>query len=155
MSIIEKLKKLNITESANVILTYKEGCDVFVHNETAVDDAINYTDVISEFADLVATPGLKAEVPYCGNVLAVMREEGHLDDYERDGTFQEYIAAVITENFYDQEFIESSVEQYDYKRGYCTLETTVAVPFGNLIAAHPCIDNWTVSVPMENGVLTL
>ena len=35
-----------------VTLTFEEGTDVFVHNETEVEDAINETSVINEFASL-------------------------------------------------------------------------------------------------------
>ena len=122
MSITEKLQSLNLTNDSFVTLTYSEGTDVFVHNDTAVDTAISDTDVINQFASLVATPGLKAEVPYVGLVIEAMRENGFLEDYERGGTalFEDYISEVLAENFYDQEFIDKSIQQYDYKRGYCT-----------------------------------
>ena len=73
---VNKIKSMNLPADATVTLTYSEGTDVFVHNETAVDTAIAGTDVISEFASLVVTPGLQAEVPYVGPVLETMRSEG-------------------------------------------------------------------------------
>ena len=69
MSVFDRLIGLDLPTDTKVTMSYSEGTDVFVHNETAVDDAIGYTDVIQTFSDLVATPGLQAEVPYCGNVL--------------------------------------------------------------------------------------
>ncbi len=156
MSITEKLQNLNLANDSFVTLTYSDGTDVFVHNDTAVDTAISDTDVINQFASLVATPGLKAEVPYVGPVLETMRNDGFLDDYERGSfAFEDYISEVLTENFYDQEFIDKSIKQFDYKRGFCTLETTVNVPFQNFIDTQPFVGGWTVSVQTDNGTLTL
>ena len=124
MSVIMKLQALKLPEDAVVNLSYSEGTDVFVHNETEVDDALAYTDVVSTFASLVATPGLNVSTQYGGNVLQSLRSEGHLDDYERGSHgFEDYIGEFLTENFYDQEFIENSKERYDHKRGFCTLST--------------------------------
>ena len=54
MSIVTKLQSLNLADDAMIHLTYEEGADVFVHNDTEVEDAINETSVIYEFASLVA-----------------------------------------------------------------------------------------------------
>ena len=155
MSIFEQLSGLGLDGETTVTLSYSDGVDVFVHNETAVDTAISETDVIYQFASLVATPRLLAEVPFVGGVLEALRDEGHLDDYERDSTFEDYIAEVLTENFYDQEFIDKSIEQYDYKRGYCTLETTVQIPLSNFLEIEPQVAGWSIEVPTENGKLII
>ena len=61
----------------------------------------------------------------------------------------------MTENFYDQEFIESTVQSYDYKRGFCTLETNVQTTVGNLLETRPFnADTWTISVQTPHGTLT-
>ena len=59
MSIFEKLKSLNLPEDTMVSLSYEEGCDVFVHNESEIDTALSETDVVSTLASLLATPFLK------------------------------------------------------------------------------------------------
>ena len=155
MSIFEQLSGLGLDGETTVTLSYSDGVDVFVHNETAVDTAISETDVIYQFASLGATPRLMAEVPYVGRVIETLRDDGYLDDYERDSTFGDYIAEVLTENFYEQEFIDKSIERYDYKRGYCTLETTVQVPLSNFIEARPQVTGWSIEVPTENGKLVI
>ena len=153
-TIAEKIQNLNIDDNAFVTLEYSEGVDVFVHNETAVDTAIGETDVVSQFCELVATPGLQAEDGWGNNILSELRNNGWLDDYERDYTFAEYLTETVRENFYDLEFIEKSVESYDYKRGFCTLSTTVRVPASNFIETSPLVSGWNVSVSTENGTLT-
>lgn len=156
MSIVQKIKELNLPEDATVSLSYSEGADVFVHNETEVETAISDTDVLSTFSELVSTRALQAESAYGTHILNSLREEGYLEDYER-GTFAfaEHISGKLEENFYDQEFIEYSTQKYDHKRGYTTLSADIKVSVKNLIAASPYLGGWTASVQTDNGTLTL
>ena len=156
MSIIQKIKELNLPEDTFVSLSYSEGADVFVHNETEVETALEMTDVVSTFSELVATRALQAESTYGTHVLDSLREEGYLDDYERGSySFAEHIAEKLQENFYDQEFIEYSTEKYDHKRGFTTLSADLKVSVKNLLFAAPYLGNWSVSVPTDAGTLTL
>ena len=87
MSIVNKLKKLNLEADAIVGLSYSDGVDVFVHNETEVDTALSETDVVSTFSELIATPGLRASTRFGGDVIQSMRDDGFLEDYDRNGDF--------------------------------------------------------------------
>lgn len=156
MSFIETIANLNLDPSTQVTLTMSEGTDVFVHNESEVETALSETDVVNSFAELISTPGLNASTQYGGDVLESLRDEGLLDDYERGNfSFAEFIAETITENFYDVDLIDYSTEKYDHKRGFCTLTATVNVSVDNLLTARPFLMGWEVSVPTENGTLTL
>ena len=154
MSIIENLKNLNFESGATATLTYSEGTDVFVHNETEVETALADTDVVRNFAELIATPGLKVNTLFGTNVLQSLRDDGLLDDYERDDTFSDYLYEVITDNFWDVDFIESSTEKYDYKRGFCTLSTEVVVHVAQLLELQPYLTGWSASVRANGGMLT-
>jgi hypothetical protein len=155
MSITQKIKNLNLSEDTLVTLSYSEGTDVFVHNETEVETALSDTDVVSSFANLIATPGLRVSSQWSGEILESLRSEGHLDDYERGSyTFEDYLTEYLTENFYDQEFIEYSTEKYDHKRGFCTLSTEVQVSARDIVSAAPFLSGWTASVITDDGTLT-
>lgn len=155
MSITQKIKNLNLDDNALVTLTYSEGTDVFVHNETEVDTALAETDVVSSFASLIATPGLRVTSQWSGEILESLRSDGYLDDYERGSfTFEDYLTEHLTENFYDQEFIEYSTEKYDHKRGFCTLTAEVQVTAKDIISTAPFLSGWTASVATDNGTLT-
>jgi hypothetical protein len=155
MSIVKRLQSLNLAEDAMIHLTYEEGADVFVHNETEVEDAINETSVIYEFASLVAQTKLDVRNRWSGNILQHLRNESYLDDYER-GTFdfENFIAETIRDNFYDVDLIEYSTEKYDYKRGFTTLTAEVDIPFANFVQVDPNVTGWKVSVETDNGTLT-
>jgi len=156
MSIIEKIKNLNLSDDTTVSLTYSEGTDVFVHNETEVETALSETDVVNSFSELIATPGLNASTQYGGDVIESLRDEGLLEDYTRGSfSFAEYIAGTISENFYDVDLIDYSTEKYDHKRGFCTLTAEVNVSVKDLISAAPFLSGWKASVPTDAGTLTI
>lgn len=156
MSIIQKIKSLNLEGDTTVALEYSEGTDVFVHNETEVETALAETDVVSSFAELIATPGLNASTQWGGPVLESLRDEGLLDDYERGSfSFSEYITEAISDNFYEVDLVEYSTEKYDHKRGFCTLSATVNVSVDDLLSAAPFLSGWTASVPTNAGTLTI
>jgi hypothetical protein len=155
MSVVKRLQSLNLAEDAMVTLTFKEGTDVFVHNESEVEDAMNETSVINEFAALIAQSKLDARNRWSGNVLEHPRAQDFLDDYERGSFgFEEYLAETLSENFYDTDLIEYSTEKYDHKRGFTTLTAQVDVPVSNFVEVNPFIAGWQVSVETDNGTLT-
>jgi hypothetical protein len=155
MSIVKKLKSLKVPPDEMVTLTYSEGTDVFVHNETEIETALAETDVVQSFSNLVATPGLNVYSSYGDHVLAELRDSGHLDEYERGSfEFEGFVSEVVAENIYDFDFIDRSVEKYDHKRGFCTLTAEVQIPASNLIEVNPFLLGWNASVKTENGTLT-
>ena len=155
MSIVKKLQSLNLSDDAVVTLTYEEGTDVFVHNETEVEDAMNETNVINEFAALIAQSKLDARNRWSGNILEHLRAEDYLEDYERGSyVFEDYLTETLSENFYDTELIEYSTEKYDHKRGFTTLTAQVEVPLSNFVEVDPFVAGWTISVETDNGTLS-
>ena len=156
MSFANKLKSLKIEEGAFATLTYSEGADVFLMNEDEVETALSNTDVVEQFSELITTPGITVITPFGSNIINELRNGGFLDNYERGSfSFSDYISETIRENFYEFDFIDSSIQKYDYKRGFCTLSAEVKVPVEDLIMESPYTGGWTVSVPTENGTITL
>tara|TARA_Y100001970_G_scaffold190812_1_gene232068 strand:+ start:4261 stop:4713 length:453 start_codon:yes stop_codon:yes gene_type:complete len=147
---------MNLPNDTVVNLSYSEGTDVFVHNETDVDTAISDTSVITSFSELVSTPGLNVSTQYGTNVLDSLRDEGLLDSYERGSfSFSDYLTETITDNFYDVDLIEYSTEKYDHKRGFTTLSADVQVSLEEMLTTRPSLYGWDVSVKTAAGTLTL
>ncbi len=156
MSIFEKLSELNLPDDTTVSLSISEGTDVFVHNETEVETALSETSVVNDVAELITTSGLNVTSRWGDNPIQDLRDQDFLDDYERGSfSFSDFVAETIAENFYDQEFVEASTEKYDHKRGFCTLSADFQVALKDLLEARPFLHGWEVSVPTENGTLTL
>ena len=61
----------------------------------------------------------------------------------------------ISNNFFDQEYIERSVKRYDHKRGYCTLTATLEVSYGEIKKAEPYLRGWEIEVEVESGTMTI
>ena len=86
MSVVKRLQSLNLPEDAMITLTREEGTDVFVHNETEVEDAMNETSVINDFASLIANTKLDARNHWSGNIIQHLRDNDFLEEYQR-GSF--------------------------------------------------------------------
>ena len=155
MSYIDKIKNLNVSEDTQVTLSYSDSCDVFVHNDTAVDTAMSETDTISQFSELITTPGFNVTSYFGTPVMDTLREEGFFEDYARDHTFTEFVTEQLFENFYDQEFIESSVEQYDYKRGCYTISLDLNTTAGALLETSYDFSGFRITLDTEVASLTL
>jgi len=157
MNAIDKLRDLKLPEETLVSLSYSDSTDVFVHNDTAVDTAVSETDVISVFSELIATPRLHVYDRWGNNVLDELRGASYLDAYEpREFYFSEFLAETLVDNYYDLDgLIEDTVEQYDYKRGHCTLSADVQVPIGELLTNESVnIGGWTVSISTDGGTFS-
>ena len=63
--------------------------------------------------------------------------------------------ALAKNNFFDQEYIESSVKRYDHKRGYCTLTATLEVSYGEIKKAEPYLRGWDIQVEVESGTMKI
>jgi hypothetical protein len=157
MSLAETLKNLNLPTDAVAKLSYYAGTDVFVHNETDTEDGLRETDTANRFAALITTQGLTVTNSYTNEeVLQTMRDNDLLDEYERgSGDFEEYIAEVIRASHWDHEWIDTSTEKYDYKRGFCTVSANANVPVQQLIENESAVAGWKVSVQTENGTLCI
>jgi hypothetical protein len=155
IELYNNLKNLNLEPEAIATLSIEEGCDVYVCNDDEVETALGNTSVVSSFCDLVATPGLRAETENGGNILEQFRDQNLLDGYERDGTFSDYLAGVLTDNLYDLCMVESHIEQFDYKRGFCTLSAEVKIPVTRSLEVRPFLAGWEVSIKTSGGTLTL
>jgi len=155
MSVLKRLQTLNLSEDTMVTLTREEGTDVFIHNETEIEEAMNQTSVIYDFASLIADTKLDVRNRWSGNIIQHLRDNDYLDDYERGSfAFEDYLTDTLTENFYDTDLIEHSTEKYDYKRGFTTLTAQVQIPYANFMKVNPFISGWTISVETDDGTLS-
>ena len=168
---VAKINEMNLTPDTEVTLTYSSGADCFVHNETEIETALEYTDTVSEFAEMVSKRGMNFTDTYGNNVIdelvekeflerdfveqcwAEEDEDGEKEYYDED--LQEVIAEAINDNFYDQESIESEVNRFDYKRGEVYLNATLKTTVGAVLENTPSLAGWEVTVPFLGGTFTL
>jgi len=164
--IVNKLRELNVSDENYVTLSYTEGTDVWHINESHVEEAVSETSTASMLGSLLASGVTVSDTYSEGDILAEMRCNGLLEDYEREGGFEDYLTEQLVSTIYDGEYsLEYSTEQYDYKRGRCDISTTVRVRAADLyeiddnessfVSADSIVSGFEVSVQTPAGTLTL
>lgn len=151
MSLQNKLKEINLNENETIVLTYAAGGDVVHAWDGYEEEVLQSSGLPDAVASLISNSGFK------NDVIDDLRCADLLEDYPRDGSgFKTYISEVITENFWEMDFIERTTEQYDYKRGYCTLEATIGTTVGSVMAApEHLFGGWKATINTKLGRLTL
>jgi hypothetical protein len=59
------------------------------------------------------------------------------------------------ESFYDLELFETSIEKYDHKRGFCSIEASAKTTVNQLMTARPNLTGWTAEINIDNTTVTL
>ena len=155
MTTTQKIQELNLPNETKVHLTYSEGTDVFVHNETEVETALENTDVVNAYVSMILYPGINLTTTWGEDPVCHLREQGLLEDYNRDGWFEDYLVEAIYDNFYDAEVIDYSTEKYDHKRGFTTLTAELYTTVGDIANVSADFPGWKVTVETPAGDLTL
>lgn len=154
-TIANKIANLNLPETTKVKLSLSEGCDVFVHNETEVETALENTTVVDSYVSLILEPNFEVTTTWGQNPIEQLREAGLLEDYDRTGWFESYLTEAIYDNFYDAEVIDHSTEKYDHKRGFTTLHAELYTTIGSVVDSGASLYGWDVTVETPSGDLTL
>ena len=145
-------------EKAVVTLSYEDDYEGWHCRDEFVEDAVNNTDTAMRVAELVADTQLQVVTAY-GNepALDVLRDKELLEEYTRgDEMFADFIEEQIRDNFIDlDEFIEYEIEQYDYKRGRCTVSAEFKTTLGNLKSSPDAASGWTAKVKHGNGTFSV
>ena len=145
-------------EKAVVTLSYEDDYEGWHCRDEFVEDAVNNTDTAMRVAELVTDTQLQVVTSYGNeNALELLREQEMLEDYERgDEMFADYVEEQIRENFYDlDELIETEIEQYDHKRGKCTVSAEFKTTLENLKKSPETASGWTVKVKHGNGTFSV
>ena len=154
MSFYKRIQALGLDDETNVNLVLEEGCDV--HHYT--DDYLSTAMAITGIAHTLAEPITEGPLYEAGSdILQEMRDEGLLDEYERgDECFTDFVAEVISDSFYEYDWIEQSTQRFDHKRGWTDLSMELSAPLGHFkeefYNSNP-LPSWTCQVRDGNGNL--
>ena len=145
-------------EKAVVTLSYEDDYEGWHCRDEFMEDAVNNTDTVTRVAELVADTQLQVVTSYGNeNALELLREQEMLEEYVRgDEMFEDFIGEQIRENFHElDEFIECEVEQYDHKRGRCTVSAEFKTTLENLKKSPSSAIGWTAKVKHGNGTFSV
>lgn len=155
--LVNAFEKLEVPAETQVTFTYGEGTDVMHYTGEAEESAVGETSTINRLVELSRSGMVMNE-----DLIGDMRDQGHLEEYERGSyDFEGYCTEIVAENFYDyDDYISTSVKQYDHKRGFCTVTATVTTTVQNVIdSGEPGDDfvgtGWTAIFDSPSGSMSI
>ena len=158
-NIIETLKELNVSNEDYVYLNYTDSAEVWHISDDYVGTALGETETAGMLAGVMATKGVTVLSRYDEDILATMRDEGMLDDYDREGYFEDYLTEKIQEEAYQYDLLTISTERHDHKRGTCEIAANIKVAAADLYnlgaGANSFVSGFDVVVQTAAGTLTL
>jgi len=154
VTIIDTINNLDVTDETIVTLTYEDKHEGWHSTGDLEENAVRETDTADRVAGLITDTQLAVHTSF-GDITALeaLRKADFLVDYERgEYAFEQFIAETIRENPHDlDEFVEFSTEQYDHKRGCCTVSAEFKTTIGNLKENLFAASGWEVSIPYADG----
>ena len=156
MSLVEKLKKVGLTEGEEVTLIFEDGLDVMHYADNYYTDVIEDTAVASSLANL-ATNIPSSHTRWSKTpIIETMREDGYFEGYEEDEINPDLIKNIISEFWNECDWLSFDMEPYDHKRGYATCIAEVRVPYGDITKAEEwMLSGWKALVTTDLGTLEI
>ncbi len=158
-NIVEALQELGVKSEDYVYLNYSDHAEVWHISDDYIDTALGETGTASVLANALATKGVTVMSRYDEDILGTMRDEGMLEDYDRDGYFEDYLEGKIMEEAYQYDLLTISTERHDHKRGTCEVSANLKVQAGEIYDLGSTADSFVgafeVIVQTKAGLLTL
>ena len=158
----EKLQELmdkdaSVDQDSMLTLTAEEGEDVFHYLDDHQEEVVVNSCIPGYLASLFAQ-----DSPIKGkeDLMERLRDEGTLDDIEEEDLedeLEDILATEFVENWREHDdLIETETEQYDYKRGFCTVRAYVELPVHQLLELPEySFTNFDIKVNTSMGELTI
>jgi hypothetical protein len=141
-------------EDTIVTLTYEDRHEGWHSTGDLPEDALQQTCTADQVASVITDYKLEAKTSWGdNNALDEMRDKDLLEDYDRGNyDFDGFVTEAIKENFWELDsLIETSIEQYDHKRGVCTVSSTLKTTLGQLKQSPGSASGWTATVEHNGG----
>ena len=154
VTIIDTINNLDVTDETIVTLRYEDRHEGWHSTGDLEENAVRETSTADMVAGLITDTKLAVRTSFGDtDALDVMREGDFLDSYDRgDFAFEQFIAETIRENPYElEDFVEFSTEQYDHKRGCCTVSAEFKTTIGNLKDNIDAASGWNMTVSTNGG----
>ena len=150
-TLTDKIREADLDPSSRVTLSMEEGEDVLHYLDDYKHDFVGGSNLAYELAELVSDPRFKGN-----EYIKEMREEGLLDDYERGlDEFHDYVAEVITEGWFDYDWIETETERLDHKRGFLTARIEFETTIQELLDSEMVLMGWEARINHPHGTLEI
>ena len=157
VTIIDTINNLDVTDDTIVTLKYEDSHEGWHSTGELESEAVRETSTADMVADLITDKTLQVRTSF-GDELALdaLRDTDLLEDYERgEYAFVQFIAETIRENPWDADgFVEFNTQQYDHKRGNCTVSAEFTTTVANLKEGVDGATGWTASFEHAGGTFS-
>lgn len=153
-----KIFTLDLPNDAPCTLVFEANETVAHYNDDYQEGALKNSGIFDQLVSLVTSPFFKNN-----RIITEMRDNNLLDDYERGSyEFESFICGKLFEEYWNYDFVETTLEQWDYKRGNFKMTARFETNLGQLKAAlgdgylaKVVLPSWEVQVQTPDGVLTV
>jgi hypothetical protein len=152
LSIYKKARQLGKDDQEEITIFLEEGINVAHYEDNYLLDAIQSTELIFALADIVSN---RAIYNRGNSIMTEMRLNGLLDEYQHDGDFAGFVSDVITENFFNYDWIAHETVIYDHKRGHTTFTAAVPIQMSILKENEDLFCGWSAEVQTEQGLVVV
>jgi len=155
---MSNVNKIPGNDDTIVTLTYEDHHEGWHSTGELEEDSVGSTDTVSRVTEMILDPDLKVRTTFGDErAIDVLRDNDYLEEYERGSfTFEDYVSDTIAQNFMELDsLIECSIEQYDHKRGKCTVSTEFTTTLGNLKESPVSAIGWTATVEHDDGEFSI
>ena len=157
VTIIDTINNLDVTDDTIVTLKYEDSHEGWHSTGELESEAVRETGTADMVADLITDKTLQVRTSF-GDELALdaLRSTDLLEEYDRgDFAFEQFIAETIRENPWDaDEFVGFSTEQYDHKRGRCTVSAEFTTTIANFKQGFSAATGGTASFDHAGGTFS-
>lgn len=157
VTIIDTINNLDVTDDTIVTLKYEDSHEGWHSTGELESEAVRETGTADMVAELITDKTLQVKTSF-GDELALdaLRDTDLLEEYDRgDFAFEQFIAETIRENPWEADgFVEFSTEQYDHKRGRCTVSAEFVTTVANLKEGVDNATGWTASFDHAGGTFS-
>ena len=135
-TIVEQLTALGVTDDTDVSFTISDFAEVMHYTGEYVETTIDETDFLYRICDVI-----KSDAFEDNHIIEEMDDncllpEWDEDEYEGEEAWQDHredtIPEVLREQWFEYGWIDSSLTQYDHKRGRCDVSCEFSIPFSKV-----------------------
>jgi hypothetical protein len=134
--IVQKLIDLGVQDDATVTFTVADAEDVLHYTGDYLKKAVDETDFVYTVYDVLKHPAFEdnhiVEEMFGNDLLPTFDEDEHEDEQDWKDEVHDTISEVLFDSWFDYGWFNSSLRQYDHKRGRCELSCAFEIPFSEV-----------------------
>jgi len=133
---VEKLTALGVTDDTDINFTFSDFAEVMHYTGEYVETTIDETDFLYRICDVITSDAFEdnhiIEEMYDNCLLPEWDEDEYEEEEEWQDEVHDTIPTVLREQWFEYGWIDSSLTQYDHKRGRCDVSCEFSIPFSKV-----------------------